>query len=68
MAQTKYKVVLTRHGESEWNKSNRFTGWTDVPLTDHGRDEARAGGAAPEGRRASSFDVAYTSVLKPGDP
>ena len=36
-----HKVVLLRHGESTWNKENRFTGWTDVPLTDKGRTEAR---------------------------
>lgn len=57
------KLVLLRHGESVWNKENRFTGWTDVPLSDQGRAEA-----ADAGRRLKevgfSFDVAYTSVLK----
>jgi 2,3-bisphosphoglycerate-dependent phosphoglycerate mutase len=57
-----YKVVLLRHGESTWNKENRFTGWTDVDLTDTGRQEARtAGQLLKEGGYV--FDVAYTSVL-----
>ena len=58
-----HKIVLLRHGESQWNLENRFTGWTDVDLTDNGRAEARRAGAllAAEGY---DFDVAYTSVLK----
>src|SRR5437762_8713541 len=57
------KVVLLRHGESTWNKENRFTGWTDVDLTPKGADEAReAGRLLKEGGYV--FDVAYTSVLK----
>ncbi len=57
------QVVLLRHGESEWNLSNRFSGWTDVDLTDTGREEAaRAGQLLLEG--GFSFDLAYTSVLK----
>jgi len=58
-----YKIVLLRHGESTWNKQNRFTGWTDVGLTDAGREEARRAG---ELLRAQGyvFDVAFTSVLK----
>ena len=44
-------LVLLRHGESTWNKENRFTGWTDVDLSERGREEARAGGPAAEGRR-----------------
>jgi 2,3-bisphosphoglycerate-dependent phosphoglycerate mutase len=58
-----HKLVLVRHGESQWNKENRFTGWVDVPLSDRGLEEARAAGRllAAEGLR---FDVAYTSVLK----
>src|SRR6476620_1157408 len=57
-----YKLVLIRHGESEWNKENRFTGWTDVDLSDKGREEARAAGQL---LRADGyvFDIAYTSVL-----
>jgi 2,3-bisphosphoglycerate-dependent phosphoglycerate mutase len=57
------KLVLLRHGESVWNKENRFTGWTDVDLTEQGRDEARRAG---ELLRAEgyAFDVAYTSMLK----
>jgi 2,3-bisphosphoglycerate-dependent phosphoglycerate mutase len=57
------KLVLIRHGESVWNKENRFTGWTDVDLSAQGVDEARAAGRllAAEGY---DFDVAYTSVLK----
>jgi 2,3-bisphosphoglycerate-dependent phosphoglycerate mutase len=58
-----YKLVLLRHGESDWNKENRFTGWTDVDLSEKGRQEAKAGGQAlKDGGYA--FDVAYTSVLK----
>ena len=57
------KLVLLRHGESTWNKENRFTGWTDVDLSGRGRDEAReAGRLLKEG--GYRFDVAYTSVLK----
>ncbi len=58
-----YKVVLLRHGESEWNKENRFTGWTDVDLSEKGITEAhQAGKLLREG--GYTFDVAYTSVLK----
>jgi 2,3-bisphosphoglycerate-dependent phosphoglycerate mutase len=58
-----HKVVLLRHGESTWNKENRFTGWTDVDLSDRGREEAReAGRLLREG--GYIFDLAYTSVLK----
>jgi len=57
-----YKLVLLRHGESTWNKENRFTGWTDVDLSDTGRDEAKkAGELLKEGGYV--FDVAFTSVL-----
>jgi 2,3-bisphosphoglycerate-dependent phosphoglycerate mutase len=57
-----YKLVLLRHGESTWNKENRFTGWTDVDLSDTGREEAtKAGELLKEGGYV--FDVAYTSVL-----
>ncbi len=57
-----YKLVLLRHGESTWNKENRFTGWTDVDLTDTGREEAKAAGRLlKEG--GFVFDVAFTSVL-----
>src|SRR5688572_13256478 len=56
-------VVLLRHGESTWNKENRFTGWTDVDLSERGREEARtAGRLLKDGGYA--FDLAYTSVLK----
>jgi len=58
-----HKVVLLRHGESTWNKENRFTGWHDVDLTDRGCDEAReAGRLLKEGGYV--FDIAFTSVLK----
>ncbi len=58
-----YKIVLLRHGESVWNRENRFTGWTDVDLSELGRQEARrAGQLLREGGFA--FDTAYTSVLK----
>jgi 2,3-bisphosphoglycerate-dependent phosphoglycerate mutase len=58
-----YKVVLLRHGESTWNKENRFTGWTDVDLSDKGRDEAHEAGRLLE-EGGYVFDLAYTSVLK----
>ena len=54
-------LVLVRHGESQWNLENRFTGWVDVPLTDKGRHEAERGGQALRGMR---FDRAYTSELQ----
>ena len=58
-----YKLVLVRHGQSTWNLENRFTGWTDVGLTDLGRQEAHeAGRLLREGDYI--FDVAYTSVLR----
>lgn len=58
-----YKLVLVRHGQSTWNLENRFTGWTDVGLTDLGREEAHeAGRLLRDG--GYDFDVAYTSVLK----
>jgi len=57
------KLVLIRHGESTWNKENRFTGWTDVDLSERGMQEARlAGKLLREG--GYGFDIAYTSVLK----
>jgi len=57
------KLVLLRHGESTWNKENRFTGWTDVDLSEQGRREAKdAGRLLRDG--GFTFDVAYTSVLK----
>src|SRR5262245_39655291 len=56
------KLVLLRHGESTWNRENRFTGWTDVDLSERGRSEAaEAGRLLREG--AYTFDIAYTSVL-----
>ena len=58
-----HKVVLLRHGESTWNKENRFTGWHDVDLTDRGRDEAREAGRLLNAG-GYVFDIAYTSVLK----
>jgi 2,3-bisphosphoglycerate-dependent phosphoglycerate mutase len=58
-----YKLVLIRHGESTWNLENRFTGWTDVELTDTGVAQARAAGALLKAE-GYDFDVAYTSVLK----
>ena len=58
-----YKLVLVRHGESDWNRENRFTGWTDVDLSEQGLREARAAGEVLESE-GFTFDVAYTSVLK----
>ncbi len=57
------KVVLLRHGESHWNKENRFTGWTDVDLSEKGVEEAVEAGRVLK-REGYVFDVAYTSVLK----
>jgi 2,3-bisphosphoglycerate-dependent phosphoglycerate mutase len=57
------KLVLLRHGESVWNKENRFTGWTDVDLSEAGRAEAQRAGALLKAD-GYTFDVAYTSVLK----
>jgi 2,3-bisphosphoglycerate-dependent phosphoglycerate mutase len=56
-------LVLLRHGESTWNKENRFTGWTDVDLTEKGVEEARAAGRLLA-REGFDFDLAFTSVLK----
>jgi len=56
-------LVLLRHGESQWNKENRFTGWTDVDLSDKGVAEARSAGRILK-EKGFTFDVAYTSVLK----
>ncbi|MEP7212442.1 MAG: 2,3-diphosphoglycerate-dependent phosphoglycerate mutase [Acidobacteriota bacterium] len=58
-----HKLVLIRHGESEWNKENRFTGWKDVDLSEKGRDEAHAAGKLLKAE-GFTFDEAYTSVLK----
>ncbi len=58
-----YKIVLLRHGESDWNKENRFTGWTDVDLSEKGVAEAEAGGLLMK-EAGFEFDLAYTSVLK----
>jgi 2,3-bisphosphoglycerate-dependent phosphoglycerate mutase len=58
-----HRLVLLRHGESTWNRENRFTGWTDVDLSDRGREEAREAGRLLK-EDGYTFDVAYTSVLK----
>jgi 2,3-bisphosphoglycerate-dependent phosphoglycerate mutase len=58
-----HKLVLLRHGESTWNKENRFTGWTDVDLSDKGREEARAAGQLLK-KDGVSFDLVFTSLLK----
>eukprot|EP01104_Vermistella_antarctica_P008960 TRINITY_DN2295_c0_g1_i1.p1 TRINITY_DN2295_c0_g1~~TRINITY_DN2295_c0_g1_i1.p1 ORF type:complete len:252 (-),score=51.36 TRINITY_DN2295_c0_g1_i1:761-1516(-) len=60
---TKYKVVLVRHGESEWNKANKFTGWHDCNLSEKGVEEAKLAGKTLKSE-GYTFDVAYTSVLK----
>ena len=57
-----FKVVLLRHGESTWNKENKFTGWTDVPLTEKGRQEAKEAGRTLK-KEGYTFDVAFTNVL-----
>jgi len=58
-----YKVVLVRHGESQWNKENRFTGWADVALSEKGHQEAKQAGVWLK-EKGLEFDIAYTSVLK----
>ncbi|MGI4721546.1 MAG: 2,3-diphosphoglycerate-dependent phosphoglycerate mutase [Janthinobacterium lividum] len=58
-----YKIVFMRHGESTWNLENRFTGWTDVDLTEKGIKEAKTAGRVLK-EAGFTFDVAYTSVLK----
>ena len=57
------KLVLLRHGESEWNKENRFTGWTDVDLSENGVKEAEDAGKLLK-EKGYTFDIAFTSVLK----
>jgi 2,3-bisphosphoglycerate-dependent phosphoglycerate mutase len=58
-----HKLVLIRHGESEWNRENRFTGWKDVDLSEKGKEEAHAAGKLLKAE-GFTFDEAYTSVLK----
>jgi 2,3-bisphosphoglycerate-dependent phosphoglycerate mutase len=58
-----YKLALIRHGESQWNKENRFTGWTDVDLSEKGVEEATTAGKLLKSE-GFVFDIAYTSVLK----
>ncbi len=57
------RLVLLRHGESQWNLENRFTGWTDVDLTARGESEAKSSGAVLK-ENGFDFDIVYTSVLK----
>ena len=58
-----YKLVLVRHGESEWNKLNLFTGWYDVDLSEKGHEEAKNAGSILK-EEGYDFDVCYTSYLK----
>jgi 2,3-bisphosphoglycerate-dependent phosphoglycerate mutase len=58
-----HKLVLLRHGESVWNKENLFTGWTDVDLSEKGKEEAKEAGRLLK-EQGYTFDLAYTSVLK----
>ena len=57
------KLVLVRHGQSIWNLENRFTGWTDVPLSEQGVKEAKEAGMILK-KQGFTFDLAFTSVLK----
>lgn len=57
-----HKLILVRHGESQWNKENRFTGWVDVNLSEKGEEEARKAGKLLK-KAGISFDIAYSSVL-----
>jgi 2,3-bisphosphoglycerate-dependent phosphoglycerate mutase len=63
MKEVKYKLVLLRHGQSTWNLENRFTGWTDVGLSEQGVEEAHFSGRLLREQKFE-FDLAYTSVLK----
>lgn len=63
MPETKYTLVLLRHGQSQWNLENRFTGWTDVDLTPLGHEEAHNAGKLLK-ENGYVFDIAYTSVLR----
>ena len=63
MDQATYKIVFLRHGESQWNKENRFTGWTDVPLCESGVEEAKEAGKRLKDANYD-FDVVFTSILK----
>jgi len=63
MSTSRFELILLRHGESTWNNENRFTGWTDVDLSEKGLAEAHEAGALLR-REGYVFDVAYTSVLK----
>ena len=58
-----YKIVFLRHGESQWNKENKFTGWTDVDISEQGVKEAHRAGELLL-KEGYTFDMAYTSVLK----
>jgi len=58
-----HRLVLIRHGESQWNRENRFTGWMDVPLSEKGRTEAREAGKRLR-EEGFTFDMAFTSLLK----
>ena len=58
-----HKIVLLRHGESVWNKENLFTGWTDVDLSEKGKEEAKEGGLLLK-EQGYRFDIAFTSLLK----
>lgn len=57
------KLVLVRHGQSMWNLENRFTGWTDVELSENGIKEAKEAGRVLK-QKGFLFDIAFTSVLK----
>ena len=57
------KLILVRHGESQWNKENRFTGWADVPLSEKGENEAREAGRLIK-NAGIKIDLAFSSVLK----
>jgi len=61
--QTSHQLVLLRHGESEWNRENLFSGWTDVDLSEHGKEEISITGRLLK-EHGFTFDVAFTSVLK----
>ena len=63
MASPAHKLILLRHGESQWNRENRFTGWTDVDLSEAGAAEARAAGRLLKAQ-GFDFDLAFTSVLR----
>ena len=60
---SKSNLILVRHGQSEWNKQDKFTGWVDIPLSDKGKDEAQDAGYRIQ-KSGLKFDYSFSSILK----